>query len=737
MIQEYFATCPKGLESLLKEEISELGVEKIRETVAGVYFSADLPKIYELCLWSRIANRILFPLKQSEKSNLQKQEDLYNLAKAIPWEEYFSSQKRFVIDFIGTNQLIRNSQFGAQRVKDAIVDRFKEKTGVRPSVSKENPDVRLNVRLAKGKVYFSLDMSGDSLHMRGYRKFQGAAPLKENLAAAILMRCNWKKIYEQGGVLIDPMCGSGTFLIEGAMQVLNIAPGTYRKKFGFENLLNFDIEVWNSLYQSAIHQKENTIKETNLEIRGYDNDHKMIRVAQSNIEFAGLEKCIRVAVKELKEFKRPTHKDFSNGLLICNPPYGERLGELVSLKKDYQIMGEVLKRELNGWQAGIFSASSELIRSMRLRPKKNYKLFNGAIPSQLSLFDLLGEEKTLRSDTRYSDKDFNEQENSRSTQEHSVEISPAAKMIVNRLVKNKKRMHKWIKENHIECYRIYDGDIPEYNAAIDVYGNEIHIQEYQAPKTVDANKAEQRFNEIKPAVKYFFKVDDANISIKVRRRNRGKSQYEKNTDQQAAKCSVIKEHSAKFEINLTEYLDTGLFLDHRPLRKLIRESVRNKTFLNLFCYTSTATVHAALGGAKSSVSVDMSNTYIEWSRRNFELNNINPTRHQLIRENCFDWLKQCRQGFDVIMLDPPSFSNSKKMETSMDIQRDHIGLIDRCMDILNPGGTLFFSTNLRSFKLDEAIVKKWQHEDISLQTLDPDFIQRPKIHYCWKITHKN
>ena len=728
-MQQYFATCPKGLENLLKEELQQLHLTGLRETVAGVYFEGIKTQAYQVCLWSRIANRVLFPLHQS---HLNDADDLYNAAYAIAWEDYFTPSKHFIIDFIGTNSFIRNSQFGAQRVKDAIVDRFKKRTGIRPSVSKTQPHVRINARLSKGKIYFALDYSGESLHLRGYRKFQGAAPLKENLAAAILLRSRWKDMAAKNGTLIDPMCGSGTLLIEAAMQALNIAPGNLRERFGFEHLIDFDETSWSKMQTEARLSKQDAIANSNMEIRGYDKDNKMIRIAQSNIELAGLEKCIRVTERDIIDFKRPTHKDFSLGLLVCNPPYGERLGDIESLKNDYQILGSKIKQELNGWQVGIFSGNPDLIKNLRLRPKKAYKLFNGTIASQLSLFEILGSERVLRTDDLDSNKSFDENSISETIVER---LSPEAKMIVNRLSKNGKRLQKWMEENAIQCYRIYDADIPEYNAAVDVYQDCIHVQEYQAPNSIDPEKAKHRFNELINATKSFFATDDNHLFIKVRRKNRGKQQYEKQESQRNSKVIKVQEYSAKFEVNLNEYLDVGLFLDHRPLRQIIRQSVRNKSFLNLFCYTASASVHAALGGAKLSVSVDMSNTYIEWAQRNFELNNLNSQRHQLIRDDCIKWLNQCRQGFDVIMLDPPSFSNSKRMESIMDIQQDHPRLIARCMDLLNPNGVLYFSTNLRSFKLEESIAERWNAEDIRLQTIDPDFKQRPNIHACWKISH--
>jgi 23S rRNA (guanine2445-N2)-methyltransferase / 23S rRNA (guanine2069-N7)-methyltransferase len=308
-------------------------------------------------------------------------------------------------------------------------------------------------------------------------------------------------------------------------------------------------------------------------------------------------------------------------------------------------------------------------------------------------------------------------------------------MVCNRLLKNKKQLNKWLKKESIDCYRVYDADIPEYSAAIDVYGDYVHIQEYAAPKTVDEDKAKVRFQEIIDGVTVGLDLAGDHIFVKQRRRNKGKQQYEKtrsSADENRA-ALVMHEGPAALLVDLWTYLDTGLFLDHRPVRRLIGQITEGKSFLNLFCYTASASVHAALGGAKQSVSVDMSRSYIDWSKRNFEVNNLDVMQHQLVQQDCLTWLQGCRQGFDVILLDPPSFSNSKKMENILDIQRDHVALIKRSMELLNPNGTLIFSNNLRSFTLDTPALAGFIIENITDKTLDPDYSRNRKIHHCWLI----
>jgi 23S rRNA m(2)G-2445 methyltransferase (EC 2.1.1.52) len=877
MSHNYFATCPKGLESLLKQELESIVSSEVKETVAGCSFDGDLENAYRACLWSRCANKILLPLA---RGIVKSADDIYALVASVPWEEHFLPDSTLLVDFIGASDAIRHTQFGAQRVKDAVVDRLREQTGERPNVEKSNPDIRINARLAKGQLHLSLDLSGDSLHRRGYRMGQGGAPLKENLAAALLLRAGWTDIAARGGALLDPMCGSATFLIEGVMIAADIAPGIYRadkahrsrfgaipnspKGFGFERWRQHSSEMWQTLIDEAFARREKGLANFNSEVRGYDVVHRVLDAAAENIETAGLADLIRLTPKAVEEFKKPTHTEITAGLVICNPPYGERLGEIDALKATYYSLASVMKRELPGWELAVFTGAKALSDALRLRPRKKYKFYNGAIPSELLLFDLLAAtsapepanssatksgaslygarsqsssdatetesnaispDKSAKNDSESQcvssspsvnlNVEGSDQSNpdsdrlgidsadsasptaiptnspyghsrdrnnldeaaepvqttpeqikkspwagTRVTADSTADLRPydptldpktptelkefplssGAEMVCNRLKKNQKRLEKWLRKSDVNCYRLYDADMPEYSAAVDVYtGSQgdlhIHVQEYAAPKSIEESKAEARFKELVHAVAVACDVSEDVIVLKTRRRNKGKQQYEKLTRWEPSPGEVVTEGQCKFKVNLHDYLDTGLFLDHRPLRMRIADMAKGKKFLNLFCYTATATVHAAVGGASSSVSVDMSNTYLQWARENFDLNNIQPIKHRLIRDNCLTWLDECQETFDLIMLDPPSFSNSKKMEDVLDIQQDHVDLVSRCMDLLNPAGTLFFSNNLRSFKLDYDALAAFDIKDITAQSLDPDFKQNAKIHHCWEVRH--
>ncbi|MEH6589769.1 MAG: bifunctional 23S rRNA (guanine(2069)-N(7))-methyltransferase RlmK/23S rRNA (guanine(2445)-N(2))-methyltransferase RlmL [Halioglobus sp.] len=716
----WFAACPKGLEGLLGEELATLGGTSLRETVAGVYFDGPMAVGYRVCLWSRLANRVLLPLISCEAADA---DSLYRELKQIQWNELFDASRTFTIDFSGQNEFIRNTQFGAQRSKDAIVDWFQENFGERPSVDKRDPDIRLNIRLTKTRLVVGMDFSGGSLHRRGYRLKAGEAPLKENLAAAILLRADWPGIAARGGALIDPMCGSGTLLLEAAMMAADIAPGLARGKFGFEAYKGHNKAQWQAIYAEAKARADKGREARLPEIRGYDADARVIRHAEENIARIGLQKVVRVSCRELSELSKPSHAPLTFGLLICNPPYGERLGEKASLQYLYRELGEKMLQEFPGWQGAIFTSDIELGKATGLRSYKRYALWNGALASSLLLFDLGDNE--IRSGGKAVTTDYNAP---------PVDLSEGSQMFANRIRKNKKRLSRWLKRENIECYRLYDADMPEYAVAVDVYADHLHVAEYQAPKEIEPETAEKRLQEVVMALPEATGVAPAAIAYKQRQRQRGSKQYEKEDSRD--ELITVSEGGVRVLVNLHDYLDTGLFLDHRPLRQRLGRESAGKDFLNLFCYTGVATLHAAKGGARSTTNVDLSNTYINWLRKNLAVNGLDETRNTLVQADCLKWIEDCEQRFDLVLLDPPSFSNSRRMDDSFDVQRDHGPLLRSAMNLLRHNGSLYFSNNRRSFILDEELGDEFLIENISSETIDPDFERNQKIHQCWKLTNR-
>lgn len=697
-----FVSCPKGLEYLLEEELRFLGLHVTKVSPQGVYGEASLPVVYHLCLWSRLANRVQLILFSGYAPNEQ---TIKQLCSQFPWQTVFSQDKSISIEFHGSSEHIRNTMYGAQIVKDGIVDHFRHLTGERPSVDKERPQILLHAYLKNQELTVSFDLIGYSLHQRGYRLKAGPAPLKENVAAAMLIRANWPTLAAKGYALHDPFCGAGTLVIEAAMMAAHIAPGLIRQDQSLIYWAQHQASLWEKIRAQALQQ----VKPLAIKLLGTDTDSKSIAMAQANAELAG--------VLPLVEFKsQPVSESQSQanpGLLICNPPYGERLSDATQLVPVYQQLGRILHQHYQGWQAAVLTSNPMLAKAIGLRASKQYTLFNGAIECKLYCFDI-------------SDK--NELKGSMGTS-----LSSNAQMLMNRLEKNYAHLRKWAKNNEIGCYRVYDADLPEYAYAIDLYNDYAVLQEYAAPASIPTHKAEQRSLDVMQVVPRALGVSAENIVVKQRKQQKGRAQYQK-ISQTHHEMTVV-EGKAKLKINLYDYLDTGLFLDHRLLRLKFATLKPGTRFLNCFCYTASASVHAALAGALTT-NVDLSNTYLKWAEDNFRLNHLTLGKHQFIQEDCMEWLKKTRDRFDVIFLDPPSFSNSKRMDDTLDIQRDHVALINSAMRLLNPDGMLYFSTNLRQFKLDPTIVEKYSVKDISAQTIDLDFKRNKKIHQCFEIVQK-
>jgi 23S rRNA (guanine2445-N2)-methyltransferase / 23S rRNA (guanine2069-N7)-methyltransferase len=311
-------------------------------------------------------------------------------------------------------------------------------------------------------------------------------------------------------------------------------------------------------------------------------------------------------------------------------------------------------------------------------------------------------------------------------------MSGGREAFANRLEKNARHLRKWARREGVSCWRVYDKDLHDYACAIDLYGSKVHVQEYERPPKIDEAKAKERIDEVVAAVPEVLEVSPSDVFVKVRRRQKGGGQYEKLDEKR--ELFEVSEGGHRFLVNLGDYLDTGLFLDHRITRRMIGEMASGKRFLNLFAYTGSATVYAAKGGAVSTTTVDLSNTYLDWAAKNFELNGLEPGKHEIVRADCLVWIPQGAARYDLIFLDPPTFSTSKKMEGTFDVQRDHVPLIRAAARLLAPGGVLLFSNNFRRFEIDRAGLSGLEIEDITARTIPEDFRRNPKIHNAWRIT---
>ncbi|WP_111412506.1 bifunctional 23S rRNA (guanine(2069)-N(7))-methyltransferase RlmK/23S rRNA (guanine(2445)-N(2))-methyltransferase RlmL [Billgrantia lactosivorans] len=721
--RSFLATCPKGLEELLADELRTLGAEPHKTTVAGVHFRADLEAAYRACLWSRLANRIVLSLLREE--GIERPEALRNAVAGVDWSRHLRPGATLAVDFHGRSEQIRHTRFGAQTVKDGVVDALQAQGRPRPDVDLQRPDLRLYAHLHRGRLTLGVDLSGDSLHRRGYRRDVGHAPLKENLAAALLIRAGWPQRLRDGEALVDPLCGAGTLLIEAALMAADMAPNLGRARFGFHGWAQHDEATWAELRREAEARASIGRKRCRNRLYGFDESPPALAAAKSNAMRAGIPALIAFSGASLAQLQRPAELGVeARGLVVANPPYGERLGELPELVSLYRELGEGVRRAFPGWRLAVFTANPDLGHRIGLRAHKQYSLKNGPLEARLLLMEVPadGGEGAAEADTT-----------------GAAARSEGAQMFANRLEKNRKRLRKWLKQSGETCYRLYDADMPEYALAVDVYDGRVHVQEYAPPRSVNPAQAQKRLFDALQVIPEVLDVDSRQVVIKRREKQSGKAQYRK----QAATGErfQVREGRARLWVNLRDYLDTGLFLDHRPVRRLLGEMAAGKRFLNLFCYTAAATVQAALGseeggGAADSISVDLSNTYLEWARDNFALNGLDPARHRVVRDDCLRWLETARAEFDLIFLDPPTFSNSKRMEGTLDVQRDHARLVTLAMARLAPGGSLVFSNNQRRFQLDEQLTERFAVEDISARTFDPDFTRRPDIHHVFLIRQR-
>ncbi|MDP4985464.1 bifunctional 23S rRNA (guanine(2069)-N(7))-methyltransferase RlmK/23S rRNA (guanine(2445)-N(2))-methyltransferase RlmL [Pseudoalteromonas tunicata] len=702
---QFIALTSIGIEQLLQDELTQLGASVLKLTVGSVTFESDTLTAQKICLSSRFATRIMMLI--ASKDTIKDKEALYNFARFQPWQEYFGPKQTFLVDFSGTNAELKNTQFAGLVVKDAIVDYFQDLYEVRPNVDKQEPNVRVVARLNRETVNLYIDYSGPSLSQRGYRTAQGKAPIKEHLAAALIKRSGWLTDITQP--LYDPCCGAGTLLIEAVSMARNEAPGLEREQFAFERLPGFKEAQFLELKELLAAQ----VTSPNLYVIGHDVDRHVLGKAKDNCRKAGFGQIITLDLGDATKLKAVAKRP---GVVISNLPYGERLGGTAELISLYRLLGQGLKQHFANWHVSMFGSDESLLKLLKLVKHKQYKFKNGPIDCLLNNYLL--DEKQVQQSEAQTGLNY-----------------PASEAFGNRLKKNNQALKKWLKKDEVVAYRLYDADIPEYNVAVDVYLDHVIVYEYAPPKQIDEEVAHKRLQDVIFLTGQQLEINPDKVVVKQRKRQKGDAQYQSFAKRNES--FTVTEYGAKFKVNLHDYLDTGLFLDHRLARRYIQQNSQDKRFLNLFAYTGSASVHAALGGAKSVTTVDMSKTYLDWAQENFALNNLKNARYHFEKADCLKWLEHATGQYDLIFLDPPTFSNSKRMEDAFDVQRDHIKLFTWVKNILSPTGTLLFSNNKRGFKIDQEALEALglKAKNITDQTLSPDFNRNKNIHNSWLITY--
>lgn len=814
-------TCAEGLEMPLQIELASLGIDSHVASIGRLNVTATLEQMYRICLWSRVASRVLMPLgKHDLNSHDDIAEQLYGFAKTIKWTSLFGIQNSFAIRISVDKRTPVNQQFAMLRIKDAIADTFNNALGERPNVDSKQPDFAFVATVNDKQALLYLDLSGTSLHRRSYRIAMTDAPLKENLAAGLLYTVGWhtdaidhhntmttqesqntqtqdtqtQNTHIQAKTttkttnshlnpptftaLIDPMCGSGTFIIEALLMRCHYAVGLDKAEahFGFYACDFHDSILWQRMVSEAqqrFHQRVQAFAQGELplpNIYGFDVNAQAIKATHRNLIGAGLGDLVGLITLQQRPLSQLNHAltdaigsgKLNHALIITNPPYGERLGgdeRIDVIKPLYQGLGLRLHDLFGGHFLTNLSTSTNLSMPtlavlasqieqadvLPIHAPQTLRCHNGALtvyfrygtlscPSPLKTSPLKNNpslcQTGLNVDSHFAQSLIGQY------QKQPVKLADAQDFI-NRLQKNLSRRQKLASKQGITNLRIYDADLPNFKVAVDLYGNHAHVQEYAAPKSIPADTAKKRFHLALQGIRDVLQIDREHVFIKTRTRQSGNEQYSKQSNKKS-KFYVIKEADAYLYANFTDYLDTGLFIDHRNMRQLVKQASHGKHLLNLFAYTCTASVHAALANAKSVTSVDLSANYLDWGKQNFALNglDLSDDKYQFITADVFEWIKGHTSQYDVIFIDPPTFSNSKKFQGTFDVQRDHVALINRAMNRLNNDGVLYFSNNFSKFELDDSLRQRYHVNDITHQTIGFDFDNKKPIHHSYQITHK-
>lgn len=725
---QFVATAARGTEDVLREELEGLGLPSLTVKGGSVRFEGPLESAYRALLWSRVASRVLVALKDGP---VRDAEELYALVKGVDWTKHFGVDRTFAVQVVGRGPESLNPRFAVLKAKDAVADAFWDKFDRRPDVDKAEPDVRVHVHLAEDHGEVSLDLSGRGLYRRGTGRAGAMAPLRENLAAALLYMTGWPKVCHRGVPLVDPMCGSGTLLIEAAAMALRIAPGLSRDGHGFERLSLHEPLTWARLCQEAEATHRACRKSVDAgeltigPIVGRDHFPAALEAAQRNAAATGVQRFIRFEQGDLGSVSSPIAIDSADeeegplrALLVTNPPYGERIGEAGELGPLYEQLGDVLKQRFGGYKAYVLSGNPALVKRIGLKPSRRIPVFNGNIDCRFLSYAMRAPKRDVS----------REGEAGPGWRKPSAE----SEMFHNRLRKNWKKWRKWAKQSGISCFRLYDADIPEFNVAVDYYDGAVRVQEYRRPTAVDAGLAERRLRDVMAWVPEVLEVDPSLVSLRVRSRRTRSTLHGKRAE--TGVFRTVQEGGLSFLVNMDDYLDTGLFLDHRDVRAMIREESDGRDVLNLYAYTCSASVYAAAGGARSVTSVDLSQTYLDWGVRNFEANKIDPRRHRFIRDDCAAFLRHDRRQYDLIFVAPPTFSVSRRTQDDFDLQRDHVPMLRAALGLLRPSGHLLFSSPTRRFEFDERAFAHLGVEDLSAHTVPLDFQRNPQVHRTWRLS---
>ena len=775
---EFYASCPEGFESALADELKRLGLSHVRRLKGRATFEGELEQGLRACLWSRLASRVFVVLGRFEA---QDADELYDAVYDIAWETIIRPGATIAITARGVTEQLRNTRFSALRAKDALCDRLAETTGRRADVDVADPDVHLLLSLRQRRASISLDLSGDPLFKRlppaATRAGEGTHVLRPDYAALVLAQVGWTALcereptaddYENEALptLIDTSCAGGGLLLEAVNILTDRAPGAAREHWGFEGWQLHDAALWEQLLAEA-REREAAARERQAHIVAADIDPAARKTAEHMVKCAGYKRFVDFCAA-----KSATVLDHA-GAVAGAALVADTTETPLSLMHDAMTLVGELRRapELASAPVAALTRDGLMARALHAEPTRSIAVMPNNEEATVEVWPSLDHaaaafEAATSADAEEQAADAQGEAADAPMPKPAATLDlgdgkplpvliPESEQFANRLRKNARLRRKWAKREGVSCYRVYDADLPDYSAAIDLYegcpqtpGRWLVIAEYAAPKTIDPALAQARMLDILAIAPRILDVPAEHVHAKARMRSRGGSQYGKQGAGKGGsgeraniarrRLPLIEEGGLTFAVNFDDYLDVGIFLDHRVTRNLVREHAKQaRRFLNLFAYTGTATCYAADGGVEETVTVDLSNTYLDWAERNMRQNGFTGSNHYFVRDDVLAWIRDQRQTdnrWDLIFCDPPTFSNSSKMgRRTWDVQRDHVDLIVGISRLLTREGEAIFSCNLRTFKPDtEALARAGVVlTDITEQTIPEDFSRNKRIHHCY------
>ena len=677
-----------------------------------VRFQGGLEVGYAACLWSRFGSRIFLNIGEFP---CHSEDDLYKFSLDFDWTAHMDEHTTFSIGVsLGATE-ITHSRYALLRVKDGLVDFFRQTTGDRPTVEAGRPDIRFHVHVDNSTASLNIDLSGESLHRRGYRAQAGEAPLKENLAAAIVALSGFSKSTSVDTVFLDPMCGSATLLIEAALIYGDTAPGLSRNYFGFFGWKQHNQTLWSSLIDDAIVREEDKSDKPWPQLLGYDADQEIVAVARKNIRLAGLENRIQVKQAELHWLQKPADK----GYLVTNPPYGERLLEKSEAAVLYSYLGRKLAEQFSGWNFGILLSNPDLGEKLGLKTQEKHRLYNGPISCRLHCGT--AQSPLLRPPFSW--------------QISSQPIDGEGAPLANRLRKNLKKLLRWAEREQVHCFRIYDRDLPDFNFTIECYDRLIFVREYRAARNIDPKRVDKRFQLALSTLRDLFGIGRSRILIRRAHSHSGKK-LSNDRKKAVPKMVEIQEVNCRFLLDFNHQKTTGLLFHLRDIHRQIYNHSSGKRFLHIYCSSGQATIQAAAAGSVTTTTLSPSLESIEWCRRNLAVNGFSSSCHPTVQIDPYKWLKKDKNLYDLILVSPQVSLLSFKESRLLNLQQTHSELISLCMRHLAPKGTLLFCTDMKKFKLDTELATRFTVKDISRKTLPEDCRRNPTIHKCWELRLK-